>query len=165
LTAVGAVYAAVLLAVGELKWYTAANVVGLASLGVVAYVATPVFGLSGPALGRASLMVLAALVYGYAVLRSGLFELDVKAFVCAVSSSFVMGAVVFLGLSAFHTFLVKLVMTPAFVVVGVLVYLGCLRALRLLQKDDLEFIRDMAPEKLHSLVEIVARIVGVSSTG
>ena len=165
LTAVGAVYAAVLLALGELKWYTSANVVGLASLAVVAYVATPVFGLSGPALGRASLMVLAALVYGYAVLRSGLFELDVKAFVCAVSSSFVMGAVVFLGLSAFHTFLVKLVMTPAFVVVGVLVYLGCLRALRLLQKDDLEFIRDMAPEKLHSLVEIVARIVGVSSTG
>jgi O-antigen/teichoic acid export membrane protein len=165
LTAVGAVYAAVLLAVGELKWYTGANVVGLGSLAVVAYLATPVLGLSGPALGRASLMVLAALVYGYAALRSGFFELDVKAFVCAAASSLIMGAVVFFGLSLFHTFLTKLVMVPVFVAVGALVYLGCLRALSVLQKDDLEFIRDMAPERLHPLVAIVARIAGVSSTG
>ncbi|MGP8069983.1 MAG: lipopolysaccharide biosynthesis protein [Candidatus Bathyarchaeia archaeon] len=164
LTAVGAVYAAVLLAVGELKWYTGANVVGLGSLAVVAYLATPVLGLSGPALGRASLMVLAALVYGYAALRSGFFELDVRAFVCAAASSLIMGAVVFFGLSLFHTFLTKLVLVPAFVAVGALVYLGCLRALSVLQEDDLEFIRDMAPERLHPLVAIVARIAGVSST-
>ncbi len=163
LTAVGAVYAAVLLAVGELRWYTGANVAGLGSLAVVAYLTTPVFGLSGPALGRASRMVLAALVYGYAASRSGFFEIDVKAFACAAVSSMVMGAVVFFGLSLFHTFLTKLVMVPAFVVVGALVYLGCLRALRLLQEDDLEFIRDIAPEKLHPLVAIVARIAGVSS--
>jgi hypothetical protein len=106
-------------------------------------------------------MVLAALVYGYAASRSGFFELDVRAFACAAASSMLMGAVVFFGLSLFHTFLTKLMMVPAFVVVGALVYLGCLRALRLLQKDDLEFIRDIAPEKLHPLVAIIARIAGV----
>ncbi len=163
LTAVGAVYAAVLLAVGELKWYTGANLLGLLSLAVVAYLATPVLGLSGPALGRASLMILAALVYGYAALRSGYFELDVRAFVCAALSSMLMGAVVFLGLSLFQTFLTKLVMMPVFVAVGALVYLGCLRVLRLLQRDDIEFIRDIAPAKLHPLVTVVARIAGVSS--
>ncbi len=165
LTGVGAVYAAVLLAVGELKWYTGANVLGLVSLAVVAYVATPVLGLSGPALGRASLMVLAAVVYGYAASRSGFFELDVRAFVCAALSSMLMGAVVFLGLSLFHAFLTKLVMMPVFIAVGALVYLGCLRVLRLLQKDDIEFIRDIVPAKLHLLVAVVARIAGVSNKG
>jgi len=161
LTAVGAVYAAVLLAVGELKWYTGANVIGLGSLAVVAYVATPVVGLSGPALGRASLMVLAALVYAYAALRRGFFKLDLRAFLSAAGSSFLMGAVVFLALSFFHTFLSKLAMLPVVAVVGVVIYLGALRALRLLKKDDLDFIRDIVPERAHFLVAIVAKIAGV----
>ena len=161
LTAVGAVYAAVLLAVGELKWYTAANVIGLGSLAAVAFVATPVLGLSGPALGRASLMVLAAIVYAYATLRRGFFELDVKAFLGAIGSSFLMGVVVFFALSFFHTFLFKLAMLPVVVVVGGVIYLGALRALRLLRKDDLDFIRDIVPERAHFLVAIVAQIAGV----
>jgi O-antigen/teichoic acid export membrane protein len=161
LTAVGAVYAAVLLAVGELKWYTAANVIGLGSLAAVAFVATPVLGLSGPALGRASLMVLAAIVYAYATLRRGFFELDVKAFLGAIGSSLLMGAVVFFALSFFHTFLFKLAMLPVVVVVGGVIYLGALRALRLLRKDDLDFIRDIMPERGHFLVAIVAQIAGV----
>jgi len=161
LTAVGAVYAAVLLAMGELKWFTGANVIGLGGLAVVAFVATPVFGLSGPALGRASLMVLAALVYAYATMRSGFFEFDVKAFLGAAGSSFLMGAVVFFALSIFHTFLFKLAMLPVVVVVGGVIYLGALRALRLLRKDDLDFIRDIMPERAHFLVAIVAQIAGV----
>jgi O-antigen/teichoic acid export membrane protein len=161
LTAVGAVYAAVLLAVGELKWYTGANVIGLGSLAVVAYVATPVLGLSGPALGRASLMVLAALVYAYAALRRGFFKLDLRAFLSAAGSSFLMGAVVFFALSFFHTFLFKLAMLPVVVVVGVVIYVGALRVLRLLRKDDLDFIRDIVPERAHFLVAIVAKIAGV----
>jgi hypothetical protein len=46
-------------------------------------------------------------------------------------------------------------------VVGVVIYLGALRALRLLKKDDLDFIRDIVPERAHFLVAIVAKIAGV----
>jgi O-antigen/teichoic acid export membrane protein len=161
LTAVGAVYAAVLLAVGRLRWYTAANVVGLASLAVVAFLATPVLGLPGPALGRASLMVLAAFIYGYAALRSGFFRLDVKAFAGAAGSSFLMGAIVFFVLSFFHAFLYELAMLPVVIVVGGLVYLGALRGLRVLSVDDLEFIRDLLPERARFLAGTVARVAGL----
>jgi O-antigen/teichoic acid export membrane protein len=161
LTAVGAVYAAVLLAVGELRWYTAANVVGLGSLAVVAYLATPVLGLSGPASGRASLMILAALVYAYAAMRSGFLELDVRAFLSAVSSSALMGAVVFAILSLFHTFLMKLAMLPLIVVIGALLYLGGLRVLKLLSAQDFEFIREIVPTRFHRIVSLIARLAGV----
>jgi O-antigen/teichoic acid export membrane protein len=161
LTAVGAVYASVLLAVGEFRWYTTANVIGLGTLGVVAFVATPVLGLSGPALGRASLMVVAAVVYAYATLRSGFFRLDVKAFAGAACSSFLMGAIVFFALSFFRTFLYELAMLPVVIVVGSLVYVGALRALRILSADDLAFVSELLPERTHYLMGIVAKIAGV----
>jgi O-antigen/teichoic acid export membrane protein len=161
LTAVGAVYAAVLLAVGKLRWYTAANVIGVGALAIVAYVTTPIVGLAGPALGRGVLMTVAALLYAYSVWRSGFFELDVRALISAALSSAPMGAIVFLILSFFHSFLAQLAMLPVVVVIGVLVYLGVLRALKLLTVEDFEFIRQMAPVRFHRLVALVARLAGV----
>jgi O-antigen/teichoic acid export membrane protein len=158
LTAVGAVYAAVLLAVGNLRWYTAANILGLGSMLAVAFVATPVLGLSGPALGRASLMALAAVVYAYAVVRSGFFRFDAKAFAGAATGSFVMGIIVFYALTLVSSFLHKLAVLPVVVVVGGLVYL---LSLRVLTSEDIDFIRELLPERAHFLVGIVVRIAGV----
>jgi O-antigen/teichoic acid export membrane protein len=158
LTAVGAVYASVLLAVGELRWYTTANVVGLGTLAVVAFVATPVLGLAGPALGRASLMAVAAVVYAYATLRSGFFGLDVKAFAGAACGSFLMGAIVYFVLSFFHTFLYELAMLPVIIVVGSLVYVGALRAMRILTANDLAFVSELLPKRAHFLIGIVAKV-------
>jgi len=165
LTAVGAVYAAVLLAVGKLRWYTAANVLGVGALALVAYVTTPFIGLSGPAVGRATLMTVAAMLYAYAARRSGFFELDVRAFIIATLSSAPMGAAVFLILSFFHSFLAQLAMLPVVMVVGALLYLGALRALKLPTVQDFEFIQLMAPARSHKVITLVARLAGVSFRG
>jgi O-antigen/teichoic acid export membrane protein len=161
LTAVGAVYAAVLLAVGQLRWYTAANVLGVGALIIVAYFTTPLVGIPGPALGRATLMIVAALLYAYAARRSGLFELDVRAFISAALSSAIMGAGVFLILSFFHSFLAQLAMLPVVVVIGVLLYLGALRALKVVTVQDFEFIQLMAPANSRKLIALIARLAGV----
>ena len=162
LTAVGAVYAGALLAVGELKWFTGANAIGLGGLVVVSYFLTPIFGLSGPALGRATLMALVALVYGIALWRRGFFEFDLRAFLCAAAGSAVMGVVVFFALSFAHSFLAKLVMLPFVVIFGALVYLASLRFLRLLIIDDLKLLRDLLPMRLHGFLPLAARLAGVS---
>lgn len=161
LTAVGAVYAGALLAVGELKWFTAANAIGLVGLVVVSYFLTPVFGLGGPALGRAALMVLVALVYGFALLKRGFFEFDLRAFLGAAAGSALMGLLVFFALSFAHTFLSKLVMLPFVVVFGALVYVGSLRLLHVLTVDDLKFIRDLLPTRLHTLLPLAAKLAGL----
>lgn len=160
-TAIGAVYAAALLAVGELRWYTAANAIGLGGLIVVAYVFTPALGLGGPALGRASLMALVALVYGFALGRRGFFELDLRAFLSATGGSAIMGLVVFSALSFSHSFFVKLAMLPVMVLVGALIYLVSLRALHLLTIDDLEFVGEMMPSRLRALLPKAARLAGL----
>jgi O-antigen/teichoic acid export membrane protein len=161
LTAVGAVYAAVLLAVGKLRWYTAANILGIVALSIVAYAATPSLGISGPALGRASLVIVAALLYAYAAGKSGFFQFDVRAFICAAVGSIPMGIVVFLILSLFHSLLAQLVVLPFVIVIGALLYLGAMRAMKLLSAQDFEFIRQMAPARSHKLIALIARVAGV----
>ncbi|MGA2971431.1 MAG: lipopolysaccharide biosynthesis protein [Candidatus Bathyarchaeia archaeon] len=161
LTSVGAVYAGALLAVGKLKWFTGANAIGLVGLIIVSYFLTPIFGLGGPALGRATLMALVAVVYGVALLRSGLFEFDVRAFLSATVASTVMGVVIFFALTLAHSFLLQLAMLPIVVVAGTLIYLGSLRALRLLTVRDLEFVRDLTPTRLQVLLPAVAKFVGL----
>jgi len=162
LTAVGAVYAGALLALGELKWFTGANAIGLVGLVVVSYFLTPILGLNGPALGRATLMALVTLVYGIALWRSGFFEFDLRAFLYAAVGSGVMGILVFFALSFAHSFLAKLVMLPFVVVFGALVYVGFLRFLRLLTVDDLKFLRDLLPTRFHGVLPLAARLAGLS---
>jgi O-antigen/teichoic acid export membrane protein len=161
LTAIGAVYAGVLLASGELRWYTAANVLGLVGLLVVSGATIPFFGLSGPALGRATLMILAASVYAIATQRKGFLELDMKAFATAIGSSAIMGVVVFAALWSLHSFYLKLVALPLLVVVGGFIYLGLLRAVRLLTVDDVEFVLGIVPRGFQPWIQRIARLAGV----
>lgn len=161
LTAIGVVYAAVLLAVGRLRWYTAANVLGLGGLILISYLLTPLVGLSGPALGRACLLALAAVVYAIATHRSGFFRLDWKAYLSAAGSSSIMGLIVYFALTFAHSFLAKLAMLPVAVVLGALIYLGSLRAMHLFTARDLTFLRDIVPNRFHGLLEIVARLAGI----
>lgn len=116
-------------------------------------------------MGRATLMALVALVYGIALLRSGLFEFDARAFLSATAGSVVMGVVVFLALTLAHSFLLQLAMLPIVVVAGTLIYLGSLRAFRLLTVRDLEFVRDLTPTRLQVLLPAVARFVGLPWKG
>lgn len=161
ITAVGAVYAAVLLAMGELRWFTAANAIGLGGLLVTSYLLTPVVGLAGPALGRAVLMGLVALVYAFALSRRGFFGIDVEAFFGAAGGSAIMGVVVFFALSLSDSFMFKLVMLPVMAAVGVVIYLVSLRAVHLLTEHDIEFIRDLTPRALQGLLPAAARLAGV----
>ena len=161
LTAIGAVYAGALLAIGQLRWYTGANVLGLLGLFLTSALLTPIVGLSGPALGRASLMSIATLVYAIGIRRSGFFQLDMRALLSAVGGSAIMGVVVFFILTSFHSFLVKLAILPVLIMLGAAIYLGSLRLLHLLTADDVEFVRGIAPVRLHSIIGKLAKIVGI----
>jgi O-antigen/teichoic acid export membrane protein len=161
LTAIGSVYASALLALGELKWYSVANMFGLAALFVISAIFTPLIGLSGPALGRASLLFVAALLYGFAIQRRGYFELDSKALFASVGASFLMSAVVFVTIFWFHSFYVKLALVPVLIVVGALIYVGSLRLLHLVTVNDLEFATEILPRRFRWLLPKLAKFAGI----
>jgi O-antigen/teichoic acid export membrane protein len=159
LSAVGIVYASMLVAMGELKWYTAANLLGLFALFVISAAATQVLGLTGPALGRAGLMFVTVFVYAFAVRKKGFSEFDSKAYAASAVASAVMAAIIFTGVSLVHSFRLQLVALPAFIVGGLIIYLGMLRGLRVLTAADLEFARETVPKRFHKIVKWVELFV------
>lgn len=161
LTAVGSVFAAELLAFGELKWYTTANLLGLVSLFVVSALATPLLGLNGPALGRVSLLTVALIFYGLAARRKGFFEIDMRAFLSASGASAFMGAVVFLLLSAFRSFYMKLAFVPLLVLLGAFIYIASLRLLRVFDPRDMEFALSIAPHRVRWIIPKIGKLIGV----
>jgi O-antigen/teichoic acid export membrane protein len=163
LTAIGAVYAGALLAIGELRWYTVANLLGLGGLVLVSALLTSFLGLSGPALGRAALMGISALVYALAMWKNGFFELDLKAFLSATGSSALMGIVVFEALYSAQTFILKLAFLPVMIVVGGIIYLGSLRLLHLLTASDLEFAGDIVPSRFYPLLLKIGKLLGIKA--
>ena len=128
---------------------------------VVALAATPFLGLTGPALGRASLLIVTAVIYGLAITRAGFSELDLKAYFAAIESSTLMGIVMFAVVSSVHGFLLKIVILPGLCTVGLLIYLGSLRILRLLNASDIDFMCNLLPHRLQILAYVMARMCGV----
>jgi O-antigen/teichoic acid export membrane protein len=161
LTAVGAVYAGALLAIGEMRWYTVANLLGLVGLFFVSAISSGLLGLAGPALGRAVLMAIVAIVYALAMLKHGLLELDGKAFLSAVGSSTLMGAVVFGSLYAAQTALEKLLLFPVLVVAAAIIYVITLRVTLPLTVSDLEFARSIIPTRFSSVILKIGKLLGV----
>jgi hypothetical protein len=52
-------------------------------------------------------------------------------------------------------------MLPIMVVVGAAIYTGSLRAFHILTKDDVEFVRSIAPRRFERLLILVAKFVVV----
>ena len=163
LTSIGAVYAGALLALGKLRLYTVANVLGLMALLLVASTLTPLLGLDGPALGRASLLIVVTIVYGLAAVKFRIIEIDVKAYLSSIGGSSVMAIVVFELISSIHSFFFKVVLLPTIVLVGTLIYIGALRVLHLFTANDIDFLHDLLPSRLHIFLPIIARIIGLRS--
>jgi O-antigen/teichoic acid export membrane protein len=161
LTSLGAVYAGALLALGKLRLYTVANVLGLAALLLVAWVLTPFLGLNGPALGRASLLIVVTIVYALAAIKFGISEIDFRAYFASIGGSSIMALVVFEFISSIHSFFFKVAMLPIIVLVGVLVYTVTLRVFRLFTANDIDFLHDLLPTRLHILLPMIARIIGL----
>ena len=161
LTALSAIYASALIAMGKMRWFTLANLLGLGGFFVVTFFLTPLFGLSGPAFGRAALMIIASIIYAVATFRAGVFEFDLRAYLVSTACSTIMAVLVFAAISLLHTFYTKLAALPLLIAFGALAYLGLVRACRLVSKEDIEFIRAITPRAFHRVIPTIARLVGV----
>ncbi|HUK51487.1 MAG TPA: lipopolysaccharide biosynthesis protein [Terriglobales bacterium] len=162
LTAVSAIYASALLALGRMRWFTAANLLGLVGFLVLAWLLTPSLGLSGPAVGRAALMAITTMIYALVASLIGVFEFDLKAYLVSTACSSIMAVPIYIAVSSIQTFYLKLAALPFLIMLGLVIYLGLLRASHLLSKDDLEFLRAITPQRLHRWLPLLARIVGVA---
>lgn len=164
LTSLSAVYAVALLAKRKLRWYTMGNVLGLSVLLLIAETLTPIIGLDGPALGRTGLMIVVTLVYAFASFSTGIFEIDIRAFVVCTTGSAIVMAIFLIIVSLVHGLLLQLALLPALGCIGLLIYTGTLRVFRLATVEDIGFISKLLPNRLVGIIPILAWLVGYDPT-
>jgi len=161
LTAVSAIYASELLALGRMRWFTAANLLGLGGFFTLTWLLTPILGLAAPAVGRAALMAITAAIYALVARMAGMFEFDLNAYLVSIICSAVMAIPIYLAVTLLHPFYMQLAALPFLLLLGLLIYLGLLRVFHLLSRDDLNFVQTIAPSRFHRYFPIFARIVGL----
>jgi hypothetical protein len=103
-------------------------------------------------------MAVAAILYAYGALRTGFFDLDLRAYVGSTIASAPMGLVVFFTLSHFSSFPTQIALLPIVIIAGAFVYIGALRLMRILTESDFEFMRQMAPAGFQKIVALIARL-------
>lgn len=119
----------------------------------VALISIPLLGILGAAIARAVSMLLSLFLTWYFVRRKISIKLDMGALTKSLAASAVMalavGAMQLLHYSRFFL--------PAYVVVGVFVYLLAMRGLRAINIADVELIRQMLGPRLGRICNLLAR--------
>lgn len=156
-TCVGFVVNSLLLSIGVTRVLFEANAVAI-SVGVVGSVLLVApFGSVGAAMARGMLMVAYFVYAAYSLWKVFGFYVDWKAFKMALLGSVVMlVAVVLVQLVWFDR-----IALPLYVFLGGSVYLLMLRFLKVVNEEDIQLLRQFAPERFLGLVDLVARFFGL----
>jgi O-antigen/teichoic acid export membrane protein len=150
--AVQAISIYVLQGIGKTKEVLIIGVItALGELGI-SIVLVPSFGLAGAAYSRVTIMILGAAVSLY-FMRDHLTGVTNLGFLSKALISSALPALAVLTLSTIVSDRV-LSLVP-YTITGVLLYLGCARALNLLNDEDKSFVAHLLPEKLHWIVRML----------
>jgi cadmium resistance protein CadD (predicted permease) len=72
-----------------------------------------------------------------------------------------MAGVVYGVFSLLLTFYAKIAALPFLIVLGVGTYLGSLRVSRLLSPTDIDFVRNLMPQRFHRYLPLIAKLAGI----
>lgn len=144
IASVAAAAGPMLLALGETRLASLSSIATVAVSLVTAWILTPLFGMFGAATARGVGMIFGAALL-IVLLRKKIhmqFDLDAikKSLIAAIAMA---GVVIAVEMQIYSKYLV-----PAYVLVGVVVYLVMLRLQRAIRKEDIQLIRDYLGPKL-----------------
>jgi O-antigen/teichoic acid export membrane protein len=121
----------------------------------VAFILVPVLGVSGASIARAFSMLLSLLLTWYFVRRKITVKLDSPAILKSVVASGGMALVMeTLQLLYYSRFLL-----PVYLLVGLIVYLLMLRALKAMSAADIDFLRRMLGPRFSRICNLLSRLL------
>jgi len=137
--------------------FLAANIAAIAGSLTLSPITLPAYGLRlGTALirGVANILLLAF----YLAATKEMVKVDLKALVKALVGSSIMAGVVYL----FQLLWLDVLLLPAYVLTGVVIYAICVRLMRALSHEDVKLLADVFPPKLGGAV---ASLIGLLAHG
>ncbi len=163
-TAMGSVYTSSLLAYGRALQYTISSVLGLAALLLVAFGTVPYLNLFGIALGRASMLIVILVAQAYFVHRSGMFVLDVRAYVNSLAASAAMAGFVYGVMTGVGNYVSlgragTVAASLGVFAFGLALYLVMMKYLGGFNESDIDFIEALLPRRLSWVAELARKFL------
>lgn len=152
---IAAAAGSMLVALGETRLASLSSVLTVAVSLAVAWVLTPLIGMFGAATARGVGMIFGAVLVILFLRKKIRLQFDLDAIKKSLIASIVMaGVVIVVEMQIYSRYLV-----PAYVMVGVVVYLVMLRLLRATRKEDIQLIRDYLGPKLAFVSNLLSAIL------
>jgi O-antigen/teichoic acid export membrane protein len=145
----------ILIVLNETLLAALASILPLPISVAVALISIPTLGILGASVARGLSMLLSLLLTWYFVRRKILVKLDsqaiMKSVVASVTMALSMGALQLLYYSRF--------LLPLYLLVGACVYLLAMRALRGMNRSDIDLIRQMLGSRFGGICDLLSRLV------
>lgn len=155
LTLVGTVLSPLFLARGETFAYSGISIISVAVSFSAAFLLVPVAGMVGAAMARGMSMVLSLALTVLVLKRKINLKLDLQAVAKSVVAAGIMAVIVALAQVA----LSKVILLPAYVLLGSVVYLVMLRLLRAIRVEDVDFAGRFFGRRLAFASNLLAAIL------
>jgi O-antigen/teichoic acid export membrane protein len=154
-TAFGSVLSIMLVALSETRmalWITVASVLMAVAC---AYVLLPFFGITGASIARGLVMVASLALTIIALRRKNAVSIDLTTLWKALVAGGVMAAVLVLVQLVFYSSF----LLPAYMVLGIIVYLAALRILKAVREHDIELIHKYLGTRLGFVSKVLGAIL------
>jgi O-antigen/teichoic acid export membrane protein len=115
----------------------------------------PGWGLAGAAAGRASIIILIAILQFLVLKRKKSVDLDFR----MVAKTFIAGTIMAAVVAVAELLYYGKFLLPVYALIGTVVYLLMVRSLRVVNAADLELLRNLLGRRLASVSGILGRIL------
>ncbi|MBI2183560.1 MAG: oligosaccharide flippase family protein [Thaumarchaeota archaeon] len=162
ITAVSSIHNGCLLASQNANKVMRANIFGLLVFAIFVTSLASFLGFEALAWSRAVMMLAITLAVEFYAYKQGFLVVDWRAYLSSFAGSALMSVVLLVLVNFIGGYLRLIALLPLLISLGIVVYFVVLRLIKTFNKEDMDFLRSLLPQKLGFLVSWAARIMGVA---
>ena len=166
LTTFSSIYNSQLFVKGETRWIMIANITGLLSFVIIASISQMInnnITVIDLAIGRASMVIITAILISYKSSKFGDMKYDKKAITNSLISSIIMASLLLITYNLIFNSLELITALIILIPSGIIMYMFMLRQLQTFNKQDIEFITKILPKKSDRNINIIKKILGIKN--
>ena len=166
LTTFSSIYNSQLFVKRKTRWIMFSNIVGLFVFIFIILASQTYTGntnVSSLAIGRASMVLITAILISYKSFKLGDMEYDKQAIINSLLGSIIMSVILFSLYQGFYNYISNILLLFILIPVGIIIYIAILRQTKTFNEQDFNFIVKIISLKSIKIKMLLKKILGIKS--
>ena len=166
LTTFSSIYNSQLFVKRKTRWIMFSNIVGLFVFIFIILASQTYTGntnVSSLAIGRASMVLITAILISYKSFKLGDMEYDKQAIINSLLGSIIMSVILFSLYQGFYNYISNILLLFILIPVGIIIYIAILRQIKTFNEQDFNFIVKIISLKSIKIKMLLKKILGIKS--